>query len=170
MANENLKFQVLDAHGLDLFVGKLKDGSLVVGKANSVDSANISGMIPLNKIPAAALERVVIVADNDALLGLTSDDVQNGDTVKVNDVGKMYFVSDDTKLGTDDAAEAFKEYVVGTAAKAALADAVPWSGITDKPETFTPEAHAHTAAECGIEAIPDDTIEAIISGTWNPNS
>ena len=167
MANENQKLQVLDVHGLDLFTGKLKDGTLVVGKTNSVDAANINGTIPLNKIPAAALERVVVVADNDALLALTAEDVQNGDTVKVNDSKKMYFVADDTKLGTE---EAFIEFVVGTAAKAALADAVPWSGITDKPEAFTPEAHAHTPAECGIEAIPDETIEAIISGTWTPNA
>lgn len=84
MANENQKMQVLDAHGLDLFAGSLKDGTLVVGKAGS-------------------------------------------------------------------------------------ADAVPWSGITDKPDTFTPSAHVHTPAECGIEPIPDETIEAIISGTWKPD-
>ncbi|WP_304423474.1 hypothetical protein [uncultured Duncaniella sp.] len=166
MANENQKMQVLDAHGLDLFAGRLKDGTLVVGKANSVDASGINGMIPLNKIPAAALERIIVVADNDALLALTAEDVQNGDTIKVNDEGKMYFVADDSKLGTE---EAFIEFVVGTAAKAALADAVPWSGITDKPEAFTPAAHAHTPAECGIEPIPDETIEAIISGTWTPN-
>ena len=72
MANENQKMQVLDAHGLDLFAGRLKDGTLVVGKANSVDASGINGMIPLNKIPAAALERIVVVADNDALLALTA--------------------------------------------------------------------------------------------------
>ncbi len=167
MANENQKLQVLDVHGLDLFTGKLKDGTLVVGKANSVDAANINGTIPLNKIPQGALERVYVVADDDARLALTVDEVQNGDTVKVNSTGKMYFVKDDTKLGAE---EAFTEYVVGVAAKAALADAVPWSGITDKPEAFTPEAHAHTPAECGIEAIPDATIEAIISGTYTPDA
>lgn len=169
MANDNQKLQVLDVHGLDLFTGKLKDGTLVVGKANSVDAANINGTIPLNKLPAGALERIIIVATDDARLALTTADVQNGDSVKVTETGLMFAVKDDTKLGTEDAAEAFTEYVVGTAAKAALADAVPWSGITDKPAMFTPEAHAHTAAECGIEAIPDATIEAIISGTYNPN-
>lgn len=170
MAEENQKLQVLDAHGLQLFVGKLKDGTLIVGKAGSVDAADINGTIPLNKIPAAALERITIVETDAARLALTSEQVQNGDSVKVTETGLMYAVVDDTKLGTADAAEAFTEYVVGTAAKAALAEAVPWSGITDKPESFTPSAHAHTPSEVGVEAIPDATIEAIISGTWNPNS
>ena len=91
--------------------------------------------------------------------------MQNGDTIKVNDEGKMYFVADDSKLGTE---EAFIEFVVGTAAMAALAEAVPWSGVTGKPTAFPPESHVHTPAECGVEAIPDETIEAIISGTYKP--
>lgn len=161
--------QVLDATGFNLFVTKLKDGTLVVGKAGSVDAANINGNIPLNKLPAAALERITIVATESARLALTKDDVQNGDSVKVTETNKMYAVVDGTKLGTENAANAFTDYVVGSAAKAALADAVPWSGITDKPAAFTPESHTHTPGESGVEAIPDATIEAIISGTWNPN-
>lgn len=161
--------QVLDVAGLNLFISKLKDGTLIVGKAGSVDAADINGNIPLNKLPAAALERITIVATDAARLALTSADVQNGDSVKVTETGLMFAVVDEEKLGTDNAEEAFTEYVVGTAAKAALADAVPWSGITDKPEAFTPEAHTHTPTECGVSAIPDATIEAIISGTYNPN-
>lgn len=167
MANDVQKIQILDVHGLNLVVGALKNGTLVVGKAGSVDAASINGTIPLNKIPQGALERITIVENDDARLALTSEQVQNGDSVKVQSTGKMYAVVDDTKLGGDDAADAFTEYVVGTAAKAALADACPWSGITDKPTAFPPETHSHTAAECGYEAIPDATIEAIISGTYN---
>ena len=163
MANEIQNLQVLDVHGLNLLVTKLKDGTLIVGKAGSVDAADIAGNIPLDKLPKAALERLVVVADEKGLLGLTAEQVQNGDSVKVTEEGKMYFVVDDTKLGT---AEAFTEYVVGTAAKAALADSVPWSGVSGKPTAFPPTAHAHTPAEVGIEAIPDATIEAIISGTY----
>ena len=161
--------QVLDVTGLNLFISKLKDGTLVVGKAGSVDAANISGVLPLNKIPAAALERITIVATDAQRLSLTTEQVQNCDSVKVTETGLMFAVVDDTKLGTADAAEAFTEYAVGTVAKAALADAVPWSGVTDKPATFPAAPHTHTPAECGIEAIPDATIEAIISGTYNPN-
>lgn len=167
MANESQNLQVLDVHGLNLFVGKLKDGTLIVGKAGSVDAADITGNIPLDKLPKAALERLTIVVDESALLALTSAEIQNGDSVKVTESGKMYFVVDDTKLGT---MEAFTEYVVGTAAKAALADSVPWSGVSGKPTAFPPSAHAHTPAECGIEPIPDETIEAILSGTWTPNA
>lgn len=169
MAEEIQKLQVLDAHGLQLLVTKLKDGTLIVGKANSVDAANINGTLPLNKIPAAALERIYVAVDDDARLALTAEQVQNGDSVKVTATGRMYAVVDETKLGTEDAEDAFTEYVVGVAAKAALADAVPWSGITDKPTAFPAESHVHTPAEAGVEAIPDATIEAIISGTWNPN-
>lgn len=161
--------EVLDIAGLNLLVTRLKDGTLVVGKAGSVDAADINGNIPLNKLPAGALERIFIVATDNARLALTSADVQNGDSVKVTETGLMYAVVDETKLGTEDAAEAFTEYVVGTVAKAALADAVPWSGITGKPAFFPTEVHTHTPAECGIEAIPEETIESIISGTYNPN-
>ncbi len=38
-----------------------------------------------------------------------------------------------------------------------------------KNESFTPKAHTHEAEDLGMEAIPDATIEAIISGTWNPD-
>ena len=85
MAEENQKLQVLDAHGLDLFTGKLKDGTLAVGKANSAKEA-------------------------------------------------------------------------------------PWEGITGKPGAYPPEEHTHDAGEAGVEAIPDATIEAIISGTWDPDA
>lgn len=158
-----INLQILDAAGLNLLVTKLKDGTLVVGKAGSVDAADINGILPLNKIPAAALERVSVVATEAARLALTNDSVQNGDSVKVTASGKMYAVTDDSKLGSE---AAFTEYVVGTAAKAALADAVPWNGVTGKPTAFTPASHAHTPGECGVEAIPDATIEAIISGTY----
>ena len=160
----NNQIQVLDVAGLNLLVSKLKDGTLVVGKAGSVDAADINGTIPLNKIPQGALERISIVEDDAARLALTAEQVQNGDSVKVTSTGKMYAVVDETKLGSE---AAFTEYVVGTAAKAALADAVPWSGITDKPKTFPAESHVHTPAEAGVEAIPDATIEAIISGTYS---
>lgn len=135
----------------------------MVGKAGSVDAAQISGTIPLNKLPKAALERIIVVETEAARLALAAEEVQNGDSVKVTQTGKMYAVVDESKLGSDDA---YTEYVVGTAAKAALAEAVPWSGVTGKPAQFTPAAHTHTASDCGVEAIPDATIEAIISGTY----
>ena len=91
----------VDSAGLQHYTAKLKDGTLVVGKAaeaNKVNASNIEGTIPLSKLPAGALERMVVVADDTARLALTTATVQKGDTVKVQSTGKMYFVVDDTKL------------------------------------------------------------------------
>lgn len=159
--------QFLDVEGLKTFSDAIKDGSLVAGKAASVDAANINGVLPLSKIPAAALERCHVVATEEARLALTAEDVQNGDTVKVTGSGEMYAVVDDTKLGGENAEEAFMVFAAGTSAKADEADSVPWSGVTGKPSKFPAETHTHTPAEAGIEPIPDSTIEAIISGTYS---
>lgn len=90
----------------------------------SVNASAIKGTIPVDNLPAAALERLVVVEDDTARLALTQERVQNGDTVKVTSSGKMYFVKDETKLGTENA---FEEYTVGAAS------AVAWTGITNKP-------------------------------------
>lgn len=50
----------------------------------------------------------------------------------------MYRVVDDNYL---DRASGYKEYSAGIAAS------VPWSGITGKPESFTPSSHTHTISE-----------------------
>ena len=70
-------------------------------------------------MPAGALERLLIVANQAAMLDLTDSQVQNGDTVKLNDSGLMYFVKDQTKLKT---MAAFEPYTVGSATNAATAD------------------------------------------------
>ena len=93
-----------------------------------VPVSTLTGVISLDNLPAGALERLVVVADDEARLALTTGQVQTGDTVKVEDSGLMYFVVDDTKLGGEQAASAFEEYTVGSASS------VPWSGVTDKPE------------------------------------
>ncbi|MDE6010453.1 MAG: hypothetical protein K2F87_03265, partial [Muribaculaceae bacterium] len=107
MANENTKLEVLDVQGLDDIVSSLKDGSLVVGKAGSVDADGINGMIPLSKLPAEVLGRGKTVATDVERLALTSAQVQNGEIIKVASTGRMYLVSDATKLGTSNAAGAF---------------------------------------------------------------
>lgn len=112
----------LDSAGLQHYTDKLKDGTIVAGKAeeaNKVKAANIEGTIPLEKLPAGALERLAVVADDTARLALTTATVQNGDTVKVESTGKMYFVVDDTKLSTE---AGYKEYSVGSAVHADSAD------------------------------------------------
>lgn len=91
------------------------------------DATKIVGTLNVTNIPASVIERLSLVENDEALLALTSDTVQNGDSVKVKNTGKMYFVKDSEKLGT---MEAFEEYSVGSAAS------VPWSGVTGTPTTL----------------------------------
>lgn len=90
----------------------------------SIDAAKITGVLNIAQIPKGALERLTVVADEEALLALTITDVQNGDTVKLEDSGKMYYVKDEDRLGE---MEAFSEYTAGTASS------VAWSGVTETP-------------------------------------
>lgn len=105
-----------------------------VGLSNvpNVDTTNASnittGTLPLSVIPAGALERMVIVADQTARFALTTASVQNGDTVKQNDTGTMYFVVDDTNLNN---ASGYQVYTAGAATS------VPYSGITGLPTNIS---------------------------------
>lgn len=105
----------------------------------SLDASKItSGTISIDRLPQGALERLIVVTDDTARFKLTSATVQKGDTVKVTSTKKMYYVVDETKLSTE---EGYEIYAAGTAAS------VPWSGITDKPETYTPSNHNHIVSE-----------------------
>lgn len=88
-----------------------------------------SGTIDIDRLPKAALERMVVVADDTARFKLTTATVQNGDTVKVTSTNRMYMVKDETRLGSE---EGYEPYTAGQASS------VPWSGVTGKPGTFTP--------------------------------
>ena len=104
----------------------------------SLDASKLTGTISIDRLPAGALERLVVVANDTERLALTQANIQKGDTVKVTATGKMYFVVDDTKLSSDDG------YVIYTAG---AATSVPWSGVTDKPSVFTPDTHTHTKSQ-----------------------
>lgn len=97
------------------------------GAANGVATLDAAQLIPITQLPPAALERLVIVADQAARFALTTATVQNGDTVKQTSDGKMFFVKDDTQLGS---AAGYEEYTAGTASS------VAWSGITGTPTTL----------------------------------
>lgn len=92
--------------------------------ANGYAGLDGSGLLPVNLIPPAALERLVIVANQTARFALTTAIVQNGDTVKQTDTGVMYFVSDDTNLGNS---AGYTQYTAGAASS------VAWTGITGIP-------------------------------------
>jgi hypothetical protein len=103
----------------------------------SLDASKLTGTISIDQLPHGALERLVIVATEADRLALTTSQIQKGDTVKVTATEKMYYVVDDTKLNSE---SGYEIYSVGTAA------AVDWSGITNKPTSFTPASHTHTKA------------------------
>lgn len=104
----------------------------------SLDASKLTGIIDIARLPQGALERLVTVVDDTARFALTTSDIQKGDTVKVTSTGFMFFVVDDTKLSTE---AGYEQYT------ASAATSVPWSGVTDKPETFTPSEHTHTKSE-----------------------
>lgn len=74
-----------------------------------------NGQVPLNELPAMVFEHMEVVENDTARFELTTDEVQNGDTVYVNSSEIMYFVIDDTKL---DREAGYKPLAAGTAAKA----------------------------------------------------
>ena len=102
----------------------------------SLDASKItSGTIDIARLPAGAMERCIVVSNDVERFKLTSSQVQQGDTVKVTATNKMYFVTDTSKLNTEDG------YVVYTAGSATE---VPWSGVTGKPNDYPPSSHTHT--------------------------
>lgn len=104
-----------------------------------IDASKIkSGTIDIDRLPKGAIERMVYVKDDAARFALTTNTTQNGDTVKVTSTKKMFYVIDDTKLSSEAGYEAYT---------AESASAVPWSGVTGKPTTFTPEAHTHAISD-----------------------
>ena len=96
---------------------------------SGIDASKItSGTIDIERLPKGALERLVITENQTARFQLTSDDVQEGDTVKQEDTGVMYFVVDINNLNNE---SGYKVYTAGSATSA------PWSGITNKPSTIS---------------------------------
>ena len=108
-----------------------------------------SGTIGIERLPKGALERLVIVDNQAARYKLTTSDVQEGDTVKQNDTGVMYFVVDTANLSNENG---YKVYTAGAATS------VPWSGVTSKPTTI---------AGYGITDVPKVKTISWTNGTSN---
>ena len=109
-----------------------------VGGRNDIPASWLTGTIDIARLPAGALERLFVVADEAAAM---KANVQEGDTVKVTgNNNKMYFCVKSPSAG-DAFATCFTEYTAGSATS------VPWSGVTGKPSTFTPSAHTHTKSQ-----------------------
>lgn len=117
-----------------------------------LDASKItSGVLDMARIPQGAVERLVLVDDEAALLALTVEDIQSGDTAQCLNTGIMYRVVDKAKLGTWGA---YREYNAGRAA------AVPWSGVENKPADYRPEQHAGRHAEGGDDPVTPGSIGA----------
>lgn len=96
------------------------------GNANGLATLDASSLIPITQIPPAALERLVVVANQAARYALTTATAQNGDTVKQTDTGEMWYVVDQTNLANS---AGYAVYSAGTASS------VPWTGVTGTPTT-----------------------------------
>ena len=111
--------------------GLVKDVADLKSGLQNIDAGQIkTGTLPLSVIPHGALERMYVVENAGDLATVTSEQVQNGDTIRVNG-GSMYFVTDDTKLGTGDYMQGLAEYTAGTASS------VNWSGVQGTPTTLS---------------------------------
>ena len=109
-------------------------GTLSADNIPNLDAAKITtGTISVERLPATALERCVVVANDAARFALTTSSVQVGDTVKVTDTKKMYMVIDSSKLSTE---AGYEEYFTST----------DWSTITNKPNAATQSASGFMSA------------------------
>lgn len=139
--------------------------------ANFDASKITSGIIDIDRLPKAALERMVVVADDTARFKLTTATAQVGDTVKVTATNKMYLVKDDSKLNAEDGYEPYT---------ASSASSVPWSGVTGKPSTFAPPTAAastlggvkvgYTTSGKNYKLQVDASGNAFVNVPWTDNN
>jgi hypothetical protein len=139
--------------------------------ANFDASKIASGTISIDRLPKAALERLVVVANDTARFALTTATVQSGDTVKVASTGKMYLIKDESKLNSEDGYEPYT---------ASQASSVPWSGVTGKPSTFTPPTSSatvlggikvgYTTSGKNYKVQLDSSSNAYVNVPWTDNN
>jgi hypothetical protein len=104
---------------------KRKISTINAEKLTGTIDANRLPEIPIEKIPAAALERLFVVDSQSAAMSV---DVQEGDVVQIGSGGPMYFCVSES---ASTFATKFKEFTAGSATS------VPWSGVTGKPTFAT---------------------------------
>lgn len=131
------------------------DGSNnIILTLNKIATSLLEGIIPLENIPQAAIERLIKVPNEAARFALATDNVQLGDSVLQLDTGVMYVVVDTAKL---DVAAGYQEYQAGTAAS------VPWTGVTGTTGAIT----ADNINDSVKYAEADEKNGAALSIVWN---
>ena len=127
-------------------------GTLAADNIPKLDASKIdSGTIAIERLPATALERCVVVANDTARFALSESSVQVGDTVKVTATKKMYMVIDSSKLSSE---AGYEEYFTST----------DWSTITNKPSSYTPATHPHAAATQSANGFMSATDKTKLDG------
>ena len=97
---ENAKrFVITDEYGRITVFRLLEDADI---EDLVLPARNVEGVLDISNIPPVALERVYSVQTDRERFELTTDQVQNGDTVRVIETMKMFLVVDDTKLDSED--------------------------------------------------------------------
>lgn len=172
----------LDASGLNRYTQALKNGQLIAGRAvdsskadyakdastafyaSHASATGLIGVIPLANIPQGAIENLIKVANQAAMLALSSNDVQNGDSVLTIDNNRMYIVTDEAQLGT---MNAFTEYSAGTATHALEADKATRATSADTANEATHAASADNAKEAAHAASADTATNVAWTGVLN---
>lgn len=121
-----------------------------------------NGQVPLNELPPMVFEHMEVVENDTARFALTTDEVQNGDTVYVNSTEIMYFVVDDTKL---DIEAGYKPLAAGTAAKA-IADK-NGNDIAETYQTVISSTHKLSADLVNDTNTTNKFVNETEKQTWN---
>lgn len=145
-----------------------------------VNASLIKGTIPMECIPAGAIETLVHVPNKEAMYKLTVENVQLGDTVKVeSENGQLYMVIDESQLNNQNG---YQTYSTGKAAS------VDWTGVENRPDSLK-NPHplnikldgrvigtydGSTASDINIEssalsveALTNEEISAIVQNAFN---
>ena len=129
----------------------------------SINASYVKGVLSYDNIPKRAAFVLKTVANDTARFALTSEDVQNGDSVKVTSTGKMYVVIDDTSLNTEGG---YLEYTAGYASTSGYATSAGYASTAGYASFASASTYANNASSLGgIKASSYAYIDSITNGT-----
>lgn len=125
--------------GTDSTAGSLKGriSDLETAKSETYTALNLAqviagtGTLPLSVIPQGAQERLYEISSISVLADKSATgyptDAGNGDTILAADTQQMYYIKDETKLGTANYEQGLAAYQAGKASS------VEWANVLNKP-------------------------------------